>query len=184
MCGAFRPSRLSLRPNFRSRAADASLTSPRTVVSRESRKESVASACKNVLLGCSCCFYVSIKGAKPTRERCSQPESCNMSEGRLRLPSPACLSSVLVGVCTRTLVVHFSRFSVGGVAKPSAVDLFGTPGSCSMFIHACVCVWVEGRSANRLLSRCRSRVPLRTQEARRRSSMAGRSAEGSKSRVG
>lgn len=78
-----------------------------------------------------------------------------MSEGRLRLPSPACLSSVLVGVCTRTLAVHFSRFSVGGVAKPSAVDLFGTPGSCSMFIHACVrvCGWSADQQASEQVPR-------------------------------
>lgn len=52
-----------------------------------------------------------------------------------------------------------------------------------VYPHVCACVWVERGSASRLLSRCGSRVPLWAQEAGRRSTTAGRSAEGSESRV-
>ena len=53
--------------------------------------------------------------------------SVHCARGRLR--SPACSS--------------LARFSVGGVAEPSAADL-GTPGGCgvAVFTYASVCVCV------------------------------------------
>lgn len=45
-------------------------------------------------------------------------------------------------------------------------------------VYPRVCVWVECRSANRLLSRCRSRVLRWDHEARRLFTMAGRSGGG------
>lgn len=93
-----------------------------------------------------CCICVSVKGAKQTQEPFGQAQMCKKAEGRLGLRSSACSSSGLVGVCTRALAVHFSCFSVGGVAEPSAVEPFGPPGSCGVFIHARA--WAECKSAD------------------------------------